>query len=92
MNVDISLNSQILSTIIIRYLLDGARLIAIHRAKYFKKLDGLALGPGPFVSALEEASGVKAECVGKPEATFFKAALENMECSAEESVMIGDVR
>ena len=72
--------------------MDGARLIAIHRAKYYKKLDGLALGPGPFVSALEEARGVKAECVGKPEATFFNAVLEDMKCTAEESVMIGDVR
>ena len=71
--------------------MDGARLIAIHRGKYFQKLDGLALGPGPFVSALEEASGVKAECVGKPEAQFFKAVLEDMNCRAEESVMIGDV-
>ena len=35
---------------------------------------------------------MKAECVGKPETTFFKAVLEDMECSAEESVMIGDVR
>ena len=72
--------------------MEGARLIAIHRAKYYKKLDGLAIGPGPFVSALEEASGVKAECVGKPEATFFNAVLQDMECSAKESVMIGDVR
>ena len=76
---------------IYRYLLDGAELVAIHRAKYYKKLDGLAIGPGPFVSALEEASGVKAKCVGKPEAAFFEAVLEDMACRAEDSIMIGDV-
>ena len=40
-------------------LLDGAPLIAIHKARYFKRKDGLALGPGAFVSALEFSSGVK---------------------------------
>ena len=65
--------------------------IAIHRSRYFKKLDGLVMGPGPFVAALEYASGVKAECVGKPEAAFFNAVLEDMSCSCEETVMVGDV-
>ena len=66
-------------------------MIGVHRAKYYKRQDGLALGPGPFVSALEHASGVKAECVGKPEPSFFKLVLEDMDCRVEETVMIGDV-
>ena len=49
------------------------------------------MGPGPFITALEYASGVQAECVGKPEAAFFNAVLEDMGCSAEEAVMVGDV-
>ena len=69
----------------------GARLIAIHKSRYYKTLEGLSLGPGPFVAALERASGVEAETVGKPEAAFFTSALEEMRCSPEETVMIGDV-
>ena len=73
-------------------VLDGSPLIAIHKAKYFKRLDGLALGPGPFVAALEYASGTRASVVGKPEKTFFLEALRSLGCSPEEAVMIGDVR
>lgn len=73
-----------------RLLIDGAPLIAVHKARYYKRTDGLALGPGAFVAALEYSSGCKAEVVGKPESSFFMSALEDMECSASEAVMIGD--
>jgi len=40
--------------------------IATHRARYVGDSDGaLSLGPGPFVAALENASGRTAEIVGK---------------------------
>lgn len=29
-----------------RLILDGAKLIGIHKARYYKRKDGLALGPG----------------------------------------------
>ena len=74
-----------------RLLLGGGKLIAIHKARYFESGDGLALGPGPFVSALEYASGREAEVVGKPEPTFFSSVLREMGCDATEVVMIGDV-
>ncbi|AWP15030.1 Haloacid dehalogenase-like hydrolase domain-containing protein 2 isoform 3 [Scophthalmus maximus] len=54
-----------------RMILDGAPLIAIHKARYYKRTDGLALGPGPFVTGLEYAADCKATVVGKPEKTFF---------------------
>lgn len=54
-----------------RMILDGAPLIAIHKARYYKRKDGLALGPGPFVTGLEYATDCKATVVGKPEKTFF---------------------
>lgn len=74
-----------------RLLLDGAPLIAIHKARYYKKKDGLALGPGPFVTALEYATDTKAIVVGKPEKTFFLEALRDTGYAPEEAVMIGDV-
>lgn len=72
-----------------RILLEGASLIAIHEGRYYKRGDGLALGPGPFVKGLEYATNVKAEVVGKPTPEFFKAALGDVK--PEEAVMIGDV-
>ncbi|KAK2516974.1 Hdhd2 [Columba guinea] len=72
-------------------ILDGAPLIAIHKARYFKKKDGLALGPGPFVTGLEYATDTKAMVVGKPEKTFFLEALRGTGCAPEDAVMIGDI-
>ncbi|BGP16556.1 hypothetical protein JCM10213v2_004558 [Rhodosporidiobolus nylandii] len=69
-------------------------LIVTHKAKYFGDKDGkLSLGPGPFISALEEAAGCKAEIVGKPEKAFFQLALDSLSSlglSPSEIGMIGD--
>ncbi|XP_066270138.1 haloacid dehalogenase-like hydrolase domain-containing protein 2 isoform X1 [Branchiostoma lanceolatum] len=73
-----------------RLLLGRAPLIAIHKARYYKKSDGLSMGPGPFVTGLEYATDVKATVVGKPETTFFREALKTLGCSPEEALMIGD--
>lgn len=75
----------------IRLILDGAPLIAIHKARYYKRKDGLVLGPGPFVTGLEYSTDTQATVVGKPEKTFFLEALRDLNCSPEEAVMIGDV-
>ncbi|KAL8558340.1 Haloacid dehalogenase-like hydrolase domain-containing protein 2 [Nucella lapillus] len=71
-------------------LLNGAPLIAIHKARYYKRKDGLALGPGPFVAALEYATGQRAEVVGKPESSFFSSAVKEFGCELRDCVMIGD--
>nr|XP_006003598.2 PREDICTED: haloacid dehalogenase-like hydrolase domain-containing protein 2 [Latimeria chalumnae] len=73
-----------------RLILDGAPLIAIHKARYYQKKDGLSLGPGPFVTALEYATDTQATVVGKPEKTFFLEALKSIGCDPEEALMIGD--
>ena len=66
-------------------------MIGIHKAKYYKRKDGLALGPGPFIAGLEYSSGVKAEIVGKPSKDFFLSSISEFNVSPEECVMIGDV-
>ncbi|XP_033981905.1 haloacid dehalogenase-like hydrolase domain-containing protein 2 [Trematomus bernacchii] len=73
-----------------RMVLEGAPLIAIHKARYYKRADGLALGPGPFVAGLEFAADCRATVVGKPEKCFFTQALSDLGCSPTEAVMIGD--
>ncbi|KAK2720710.1 hypothetical protein QYM36_004560 [Artemia franciscana] len=73
-----------------RAVLDGATIIAIHKGRYYKRADGLALGPGPFVAALEYATNRTAVTVGKPEKSFFLSAFEDLKVNPEEVVMIGD--
>lgn len=79
------------ASLCLRLILDGAPLIAVHKARYYRRRDALALGPGPFVTALEYAADCTASVVGKPEATFFAQALSDLGCSPSEAVMIGDV-
>lgn len=52
-------------------------LLATHRAKFIQSSSppGLSLGPGPFVTALEHASGVKAHVVGKPTKEFVQTVI-----------------
>lgn len=71
--------------------MNGAELVAIHKGRYFSRSDGLALGPGPFVVALEYATGKTATVIGKPQKSFFLSALEGLDCQPHETVMIGDV-
>jgi ribonucleotide monophosphatase NagD (HAD superfamily) len=59
--------------------MEGGRLIALHEAKYFAVKDGLlSIGPGAFVKGLEYSSGTKATIIGKPSASFFQCALDDM--------------
>ena len=70
----------------------GGKLVATHKSRYFERKDGLAIGPGAFVSALEYASGRKAIVIGKPEAMFYQSVVKELKCPSREIVMIGDVR
>jgi phospholysine phosphohistidine inorganic pyrophosphate phosphatase len=76
------------------HLMDGAELIALHRDRYWLRGDGLALDAGPFVAALEFATGKTATVCGKPSAAFYRAALGALGADvakrAGEVVMVGD--
>src|SRR5829696_6158243 len=73
-----------------RQLMDGAELIALQKNRYWETAEGLSLDAGPFVSALEYASGREAEVVGKPSPAFFELALGELGVSAERAAMVGD--
>ncbi|XP_002067164.2 haloacid dehalogenase-like hydrolase domain-containing protein 2 [Drosophila willistoni] len=64
------------------------KLVAIHQGKYYRRADGLALGPGCFVKGLEYATGCSAQVIGKPNPYFFKGALAGLDPAF--CVMIGD--
>lgn len=73
-------------------ILNGGTIVAIHKGRYYRDDKGLSLGAGPFVAALEYASELKAEVVGKPNETFFLQALGDVTKERNEVIMIGDVR
>ncbi len=68
----------------------GARLVALHKNRYCRREDGLALDLGPFVVALEYAAAVEADIMGKPSPAFFAMALASLGLDAGDVVMVGD--
>jgi HAD superfamily hydrolase (TIGR01458 family) len=73
-----------------RMLMNGAVLLAMHTNLYWRTNEGLRLDSGPFVRALEVASGKEATVLGKPDRAFFEQALLSIGVSAHESIMVGD--
>jgi HAD superfamily hydrolase (TIGR01458 family) len=73
-----------------RLLAGGAELLALQKNRYWRTQEGLSLDAGPFVAALEYASGKNATVVGKPERDFFRIALEDMGLRPHEVAMVGD--
>ncbi|MCG2634539.1 MAG: TIGR01458 family HAD-type hydrolase [Gammaproteobacteria bacterium] len=65
-------------------------LVALGLTRYWKTTDGLQLDVGPFVKALEYASGRTAVVMGKPSPDFFGAALHELGCPADQVGMVGD--
>jgi phospholysine phosphohistidine inorganic pyrophosphate phosphatase len=71
-------------------LLGGAELVALQKNRYWLKADGLSLDVGPFVAALEYATGREAHVVGKPAAGFFEEVLAGAGSDAGAAAMVGD--
>ena len=68
----------------------AVQLVAMHKGRYYRQGAELSLGPGPFVEALEFATGKEAVTVGKPSSLFFRGVLDQLGCAPEEAVMVGD--
>ena len=58
-----------------RLVRGGARLVAVHRNRWWLTPDGATIDSGAFVRALEYAAGRRSFLVGKPSPAFFRAAL-----------------
>jgi HAD superfamily hydrolase (TIGR01458 family) len=71
-------------------MLAGARLVTLHKGRYWEAGDGLRIDIGAFVAALEFASGQQATVIGKPSPELFRLALESMQLEAGEVAMVGD--
>lgn len=71
-------------------LMQGARLIAIHKNRFWQTEQGLMLDIGGFVTALEYATGCETMLIGKPSSDFFRIAVTDMGLPAEQAMMVGD--
>ena len=73
-----------------RWLLEEIPFVTLARNRYYRAADGLVLDQGPFVAALEYASGCEAVLVGKPSPEFFRPALELLGVPASSAAIVGD--
>jgi HAD superfamily hydrolase (TIGR01458 family) len=73
-----------------RQVMDGAELIALQKNRYWMRADGLSLDVGPFVAAIEFATGREAYIVGKPARAFFEQVLAAVDVDATAAAMVGD--
>ncbi|MFQ5954864.1 MAG: TIGR01458 family HAD-type hydrolase [Kiloniellales bacterium] len=74
-----------------RALIGGATFVALVRNRSFQDVDHeLSLDAGPFVAALEYATGRQATLLGKPSPDFLRAAVSSLGCAPAQAVMIGD--
>lgn len=73
-----------------RLLLNGAKLIAMHRNVAWRTEEGMTLDSGPFIEAIAKAAGVRITTVGKPSSPFFQQAMRDIALPAARLAMIGD--
>jgi HAD superfamily hydrolase (TIGR01458 family) len=68
----------------------GARLVCLHKNRWWQTAGGPLLDAGAFVAGLEYAARVDAEIVGKPSRGYFEAALAELGVDPKDAVMVGD--
>jgi len=71
-------------------VMDGATVLALHKNRFWQKPDGLHLDIGPFVAAIEYATGTEATILGKPSQDFFHGVCSALHVAPESALMIGD--
>ncbi len=68
----------------------GARLVAVHKNRFWITEEGPTLDAGPFVIGLEYAARVEATLVGKPSPAFFDLAAEVLGRPKAGLAVVGD--
>ncbi len=75
---------------IFRLCMGGAKVLALHKNRFWQKPDGLYLDLGAFVAAIEYATGKSATVLGKPSPDFFHAVCADLAVEPEHCLMVGD--
>ena len=71
-------------------LMRGAKLVAMHKTRYWQTEEGLCMDIGGFVAGFEYVSGQEALIMGKPSLSFFEYARKSLGVPATNVMMIGD--
>lgn len=71
-------------------IMEGSKMLALHKGRYWKTEGGLQMDIGVFVAGLEYATGRDAIVVGKPSTTFFEVGVRQMNIDNKHAIMIGD--
>ncbi|HEY0963651.1 MAG TPA: TIGR01458 family HAD-type hydrolase [Pseudomonadales bacterium] len=71
-------------------LMRGAKLVCMHRNRYWQTEQGLKMDIGAFVAALEYVSGQQAIVIGKPSWDFFRLTVQALGLTAGEVAIVGD--
>jgi 4-nitrophenyl phosphatase len=87
MDRDLTYEKLCRATLLIR---GGVRFIGTNADKTFPVPEGLVPGVGAILAALEVASDVKPHVVGKPEPEMYRIAIDRMDVSPSETLVIGD--
>ncbi|MCK5076148.1 MAG: TIGR01458 family HAD-type hydrolase [Calditrichia bacterium] len=73
-----------------KIILNGAKMLALQKNRFWKTENGFTLDVGPFVALLEYATKKKSGLIGKPSKDFFNLVLKDMGLKAENVAMVGD--
>jgi HAD superfamily hydrolase (TIGR01458 family) len=73
-----------------KMIMNGSKILALHKGRYWQTDEGLTLDIGTFVAGLEHATSQKAVVIGKPSPEFFRIALSSIDISPQNAVMVGD--
>ncbi len=73
-----------------KYILNGAKMIALHKGKYWLTEKGFQMDIGAFIHGLEYATNKNALVLGKPSQNFFSAAISKLNVEAYQAAIIGD--
>jgi len=84
-------NYKLMQTIF-EYIRNGAKLIVVHKNKFWNKPNfGIQLDAGPFIHGIEYATSSEAILIGKPSKKYFKTALKKINVNLDEQfMMLGD--
>lgn len=77
-------------TVATRLVRAGVPFLATNPDRTFPTPQGLAPGAGAILAAIEAASGIQAEIVGKPSPEMYLVALENMGIEPQNALVVGD--
>ncbi len=73
-----------------KLVLNGSKILALHKNRFWQKPDGMHLDIGPFIAAIEYATGKQARILGKPAADFFLGVCTALNVPPASTLMIGD--